>query len=452
MILSVISALLGILAFSPFAFSYVFGFFWLAPLFLFFVRERRIWQLLAGAILFRILFLLGTVYYTLEPINWSIALLLFSGLPLTIAVAKRYIPAKYILPILPVVWTIFDHIQAQYTPLPTTIITAGNGMGVSPFVGLVKPGGIIALTAFVAIINVIILRIYLSKHNERRSLLIGLAIVLTTTLLYSQVQLRTSRNPAGTAKLAITTVSVDKNFTLSNAYLLAQELNTKRADMIVLPEGMLDDLGLTDQIGFYRSIAKNARTPVIATTKTRRQDTNQISTILIDSNGSLIETHNKVRLTFMGEYWPFETWRPSFVDWIAERNPSMKSYTIFDPANGYTPGERNMITVATKEGPIPIASLICLEVHYPYDLVHYKKAGARLIINPTSNRWVTIGAAHFQYLSMNLRTIESVWMGIPIVTAGVNDRAAVTMPNGKTDSSLPTKGTAYSIFTATATL
>ena len=81
-----------------------------------------------------------------------------------------------------------------------------------------------------------------------------------------------------------------------------------------------------------------------------------------------------------------------------------------------------------------MASLICLEIHYLRDLKNYKKMGAQLFVNPTSNRWLDLGLYHFLYLTNNLRKIESVWLKTPIILSGVKDYAGIITPDGKIQS------------------
>lgn len=88
MFLPVLSAILGILAFLPFNWWF-FGFFFLVPLFIFFLKEERLWQLMLGSFIFRLLLGLGTVYFTLEPLTWIFSIFIFLGLPISVFIIKR---------------------------------------------------------------------------------------------------------------------------------------------------------------------------------------------------------------------------------------------------------------------------------------------------------------------------------------------------------------------------
>lgn len=450
MILPLISAILGIVAFSPLN-AYAIGFIFLIPLFVFYMKEYRFWRLIMGTILFRVLLLLGTVYYTLEPINWTWSIIIFLGLPLSVYGIKKYIQAWNMGIAIPFLWVLFDHLQAQYALVPTYIITAGNIVGSSPFVGVAKPFGIIALTALVAIVNGLFASAYCKKGRARYILVLLALLCIGTALRYSQVRLnRPSLIKNADTRITIASIATDKTFDLSDAYALERALMQAHADLIVLPESMIDELGNKDPERWYRETAKMLRTPIIATVQLERNGSRRVSTEVIEPDGSISGTHDKARLTFMGEYWPLGSWRPSFIDWLAAHDPQIKSYAIVNPDRPYVAGSKNILTVKVKGISINIASLICMEVQYPYDLLFYKKAGAQLIITPTSNRWIDTGSAQFKYLTNNLRTIESVSMGIPLIVSGVNDDPGMITPDGKTTLLSKKQGDAsYSIATST---
>lgn len=451
-LLLILSAILGIIAFSPLNY-YLIGFVFLVPLFIFYDKEKSFWKLIAGTVVFRMLFLLGTVYYTLEPINWTWIIILFLGLPISIFVIKKYAKAWRIDIAIPFLWITFDHLQAHFALVPTYIVTAGNILGSSPFVGIARPFGIISLTAFIAITSGLLASALLAKGKARYKLVLFAIACIGTALTYSQIQLHRTPLAAKTANtVMIASVATDKNFGLSDAYKLERDLAQMHADLIVLPEGMLDESINDDPERWYRELAKTLHTPVIATLQMEREGHRYVSTRVIDAEGSVTGMHDKVRLTFMGEWWPWGRWHPSFVDWIASHDPQIKSYAVLDPDRPYAAGSKNVLTVTIKGMQIKVASLICMEVHYPYDLISYKNAGTQLIITPASNRWVGAGSDQFRYLTNNLRTIESVWTGIPVLLSGVNDDTGTISPDGRaTLTATKTGGASYVITTSPMT-
>ncbi len=447
--LALLSGVLAIIAFlppqfigsslafgGPFKFSFVFAFFCLVPFFIFLEKESRFWRLLLGTFIFRLILLSGTVYYTLEPITWILSLLIFCGLALTIFLIKKVrMPDWAFFTTLTAIWTIWDLLEAEFSLLPGYIITLGNALGSSPFSGLASIGGLTTLILFAVAINSLIAIAIMIKKIPKKSTAIILAIlfiILADALAISKFLLQKNADDYGNLKnsLKITAVSVDENFGITEFNQLKNELENKNADLIILPEDILNNAVGTD---FYKNIAEELKTNVAATLTVQAENGRYNSTILLDQNGEISGDYNKNRLTFIGEYWPFGNWRPSFFEWLKKRNPQYDDYAIFNPQNPYFKGEKKILEIKTENGnTVNFASLICLEINYPADLMAYKKMGAKFIINPSSNRWISLGENHFLYLTGNLKKIESIWLKIPIISAGVNDIAGITTPDGKT--------------------
>ena len=450
MFLPILSAILGIIAFLPVNF-YPLGFVWLAPLFIFFLKEKSFWRLVLGAVLFRLLFSLGTVYFTLEPILWVSSLLIFLGLPIAIFILKRglarafhslFIAQYSLLFSLPFLWTFFDHLQARYSLAPIYIATAGNAFGSSPFVGLAGLGGLLFLTFFAALINALITGIVVNSGSGKNK--INLAITaFIFILLFSGWQISNSElhknsiaynNLKNSIKIAV--VSTNEKFNYGQLERLKKELSSQPVDFIIFPEDIFNDPPFGNlSTPIFQNLAKELNTNIVAAYDTLQGDKNKLkynSAILFDNRGNVVGVHNKNRLTFVGEYWPFGNWRPPLTDWLKKRNPEIKNYAIFDPKNSDYRGERNLLTAAFQKNSALFASPICLEVHYPADLKEYKKSGAKFIVNPTSNRWVSIGLNHFLYLANNLKKIETVWLNLPIISSGVRDFAGIILPDNQT--------------------
>ena len=453
--LTVLSAILGIITFLPLN-PYPVVFVFLVPLFIFFLREKKFWRLITGAFLFRLIFLCGTVYFTLEPILWTEVILIFLGLPVSIFLFKKFVNKTdsflQTLIFLPFAWTFFDLLQAQFSLIPTYIITAGNALGSSPFLGLASVGGFITLTFFVALINILIAAAILQRKN-RKNVLILVSAVIVLLLSGWQISNYELRKNAGAYanlpnSIGIAVISANGSFSASQFWQLKQELSASHNDLVVFPEDIFNQLasfhfsannfpllgnGSTLE---FQNLAKELRTNIIASYDTVQNLPAQAdakkygSVILFDAQGNVVGIHNKNRLTFIGEYWPFGNWHPSFYKWLRTQDSSIGTYAIFDQKNADTPGERNLLST-TLQNPVSFAAPICLEIQYPYDLEEYRANGARFIINQSSNRWTGSGLNHFLYLTDNLKKIEAVWLKLPIVSSGVNDFAGVILPDGQ---------------------
>lgn len=464
--LPVVSALFGIVAFLPFN-LYPATFIFLVPLFIFFLREKKLWRLVLGAAFFRLLFGIGTAYYTLEPIFWLSSLLIFLGLPISIFLFKKLsrwgsqtsptFLGKSDFPtivFLPFAWTFFDLLQAQWSLIPTYLITAGNALGSSPFLGLAGIGGFISLTFFVALVNAFIVAIILWESNRHTVcvLLVATALFIFSGWQISQFELR--RNAEAYAALpqeiSFATVSVNGTASADQFEQIKQELSGRQIDLTVFPENIFNDhVGRGTSNSAFSNLAKELNTSVIAAYATASGVEKYNSAVLFGTDGAVAGVHHKNRLSFVGEYWPFGNWRPFFYEWLREKNPAIGTYAVFDPANAITPGEQNLLSMPIGESIVPFAAPICIEIHYPGDLAAYRALGARFIVNQSSNRWIGIGRTHFLYLSANLKKIESVSLQLPIIVSGVYDASGVILPSGQVEQARPTADKKYSVFFGT---
>ncbi|MEK7122113.1 MAG: nitrilase-related carbon-nitrogen hydrolase, partial [Patescibacteria group bacterium] len=445
MILPVLAAILGIAAFLPFGFSWLFGFIFLAPLFVFFIRENNFWRLIGGAAVFRLIVASGAVYYTLEPITWGLSILIFAGLPVSVYFIKKFLnrfndylvyDSRFLIFFLPFLWTFFDHFQARYTLLPNYITTAGNSLGSSPFLGLAAFGGLIFLTFFTALINALfaVFIFKIKSLNSKFYILNSFIIILIIFLGWQVSRFELRKNAENYASLEnslkIAVVSANENFDLQSLSSLENDLsNEKEINLLILPEDIFNNSVKAD---FFQNLAKKLNINLNVTLDTGQKGERYNSSLLIDNQGEIVGIHHKSRLTFMGEYWPFKNWRPFYLNWLKKNNSEIGNYVVFNSDNPYRRGEKNLLTIRGQTDSINFASLICLEIHYPADLKKYKKMGVKFLINPTSNRWADIGLKHFLYLAANLKKIESVWLETPIVFSGVNDFAGLAAPDGIT--------------------
>jgi len=456
MYLPILSAFLGAVAFLPANF-YSAVFIFLAPLFLFFLREEKFWRLIGGTVVFWLIFDFGTVYFTLEPFLWASSLLLFLGLPTAVWIIKK-ISARFLSPaltscflliFLPFAFTFFDHLEARYSLLPTYIKTAGNALGSSPFIGLAGMGGLIVLTFFAALINTLIVAAILQRKNKRNFifLIAAVALILFSGWLFSYFKLHQNfiAYNALSSSFAIAVVSTNNAFASSSFAGLVQELKNQKTDLIVFPEDIFNQQTSSP---IFQNTAKDLSANVLAAYDTFQNGNKYNSAILFDAQGNIAGIHNKNRLTFIGEYWPFGDWQPSFYKWLREKNPRIRTYAIFGRKNADSPGERNLLSATFKKNVVLFAAPICLEAHYLTDLEEYRANGARFIVNQSSNRWVDIGLNHYLYLTDNLKKIASVRLGLPIISSGVDDFAGIILPDGQTQMA-QTSDKNYSVFFGT---
>lgn len=432
-----LSAIFGILAFLPFNFFWIFGFIFLVPFFVFCVQENKFWKLIAGSFIFKLIFISGTVYFTFEPITWLSVILIFLGLPISIFAAKKITTANYLPILLPFLWTFFDHLGARFSLSPTYIITAGNAFGSSPFSGLAAMGGLPLLTFFSATINILIAltMLKIKKINQKSLIFILLFAILLITAAWQISEFYLRKNSANyqnsTNSLKIAVVSANEKFNFSQFNSIKNELSNKQIDLLILPEDLFNNNDENFNYANFTNLAKKLNVAAIASFDTFQNGKKYNSSVFIDKKGNIIDIYEKNRLTFIGEYWPFGSWRPFYFDWAGKTDPEFKNYAVLDYQKNYSRGNKKIINFNINSAPIKIAPLICLEIHYPEDLKTRKKMGVNFFINPSSNRWLDIGVEHYLYLTGNLRNIESIWLKTPIIFNGIKEKAGIIFPDGK---------------------
>ncbi len=441
MLLSILSAILGILAFLPFNYLWPLGFVFLVPLFIFALKEQKFWRLIAGFFIFRIIFSLGTVYFTIEPMLWFFSIIIFLNLPIAIYIMKKLVASDYWrLASLPLLWTFFDHLQARFSLFPTYIITAGNSLNSSPFLGLASINGLILLTFFAATINALIATFIfkIKSLNPKSYILYSLIIIFTIIFGWGISQFQLQKNSFNYNSLPqaikIAAVSTNKNFRHPDLEKIKNEIVNNKIDFLILPEDILNNAPSELNIRFWSDFAKKIDAYLLITGDHRENNKRYDSSILLDKNGEIIDIYNKNRLTFIGEYWPFGEWTPSYLNWLKKTTPEIKNYAVFNLKNAYSAGNQKLLTIKLKNEEFKLATPICLEIHYLRDLKNNKKMGTQLFINPTSNRWLDLGLYHFLYLTNGLKKIEAVWLKTPIISSGVKDFAGIIAPDGKIQS------------------
>jgi len=452
MLLPILSAGLGIIS-SLYFLNYPFlGLFFLTPLFIFFIKEKRLAYLCWGAFLFRFLWGSGVAYFIWDPIVFFLLSLVFFGLPLSIYFLKCWLAKNLenprfqqisLLFALPFLWTFWEYLQARYNLVSSFIVTSANA--ISPlFLGLASYGGYLALIFLAALTNALLATIILKfPENKKISIFLGLILILIifSSLKISKIELQKNEILYQTKKnvLKIAAISNNEDFDEELIQKLVQnyqkkydipahaqiisflnpifeEASSSDFDILFLPEHFIDLTGIEDYLNIesgkeltkaYQYFTKKLNRPIAVVFANKQNGRNYNSTFLFYPNGEK-EIYNKRRLMFIGEVFPFK---------------NGQSYFAFG---------KELKTFKTKN--IPFVSAMCSEIHYPSDLYKAKKRGIKFIYTPTSNRWAGQGIGLYQYLFLtnHLKKIMSVWLKTPIINVGRNDFPGIYSPDGKT--------------------
>jgi len=145
------------------------------------------------------------------------------------------------------------------------------------------------------------------------------------------------------------------------------------------------------------------------------------SIYVIDHDGRILSTYDKMHLVPFGEYLPFQ----NFLE-------SLGLMQLTKVRGGYIPGlERKPI--ATPAAP-PFLPLVCYEIVFPGEVV---PPGERpgWLVNLTNDGWFGNSTGPYQHLQQaRVRAIEE---GLPLVRAANTGVSAVIDPLGRTIRSLP---------------
>jgi len=454
-ILPILSAVLGTIACSYiFNFSFL-GLFFLIPLFIFYVKESKLKKLIWGTLAFRVLWNTGTAFSLFDPILFILLSLIFLGLPICIYFIKKISGSHnnskalmILLFSLPFLWTFWEYLQARFNFIPSFIVTSGNILGSSNFLGLAALGGYPLLIFFCAITNTLATVLMLNSkrfklHWRLNLYALGILIVLIFSAGYlSKIQLQKNALAYQAHKniLKVAAISNNESFDENlkntlfqnhwekidipvqaeiNQFLkpLEKELLIKEFEFLLLPEHFIDLTTVDSLLGIeggkeltktYQWLAQKLRINLAVVFVNYQKGREYNSTFLFNKNGLLVEIYNKRRLMITGEVFPLKKWRSFY-------------------------GRGKELKILKVEN-VFFTSAMCSEIHYPSDMKKAKKLGAQFIALPASNRWAGQGKGLKEYLFLvsNLRKITAVWFKIPILVAGRNDYAGIYLPDGKT--------------------
>lgn len=434
----ILSAVISIIAFNT-------GFYWLifialAPLFLFYIEVKDWKELILGTFLFRLIFALGTMYFVIDPFLFGSSLLFYLGFPLSIILVRRYADGRFVPASLPVLWVVWDYLEAQYTLLPMTIAMVGNVLGNSPFIGLSRFGGIIGLTFFTAAVNLFFALCW--KHRKNKPAAYRLASIVFILLLSGWLISREIIRKSGEDYMKlpnstlITLVSTDSVRPILDNFVNLLPL-PKNSSMTVLPETLYrSNFQNADAVRLhYQKLAGTLDSNMLAVMSYPDGGRIYKEALLFSSDGKVVSEYRKNLLTITSEYWPFGSWKPFYFN-PSDYPPEERDKAVFNPQYQYANGKPNLM----KNGDYVFASPICLEFHYPSYLSALNNLGPNFFLHNSNNDWMIVGLDQYLRLTNNLRAIEAVYLDKPFLISGISDYAGMIYPDGVRALSYPVNG------------
>ena len=285
-------------------------------------------------------------------------------------------------------------------------------------------GGLPLVSFVVVAVNAALLELVLGTTNRRRFAAASLAGVVIVTAVAAAFAL----HPIATGRLRLAILqgnNLDRDLTsaeLDNRYLprshfdLARQLSG-RYDLVIFPESSLDDDPRHDPwlASNLAATATRLHAAVLANAVADAPDGRVLNlNLFYGPDGRLVSTYAKRHLVPFGEYVPFRN-ELSFVSELNQQIPH-------DFATGKKPG---FITVSGHR----LATVICFESAFGYQVRPLVKAGAQLIVVSTNNRSYRTSANSAQHVAIGqMRAAET---GRPVVQAAISGISALIDAHGR---------------------
>jgi len=302
---------------------------------------------------------------------------------------------------------------------------------------LASDGGVELVTFFAVACNGLLADLAMNAwHRRSRApaawlrVSAGLALVLVVPIVADAV--RSPPHPDGTLRVAVlqgndknrdlTTAEINARYLPNSHFRLAADIHD-RVDLVVFPESSMDADPRTDPYlrAHLVAIARREHAWVLANAVadapaagTRPAGAKALNLdVLFGPDGSVDGTYAKRHLVPFGEYVPF---RAELEGHIAELNRIPRD---FEP--GHAPG---IFDIAGHK----VATIICFESAFGYQVRPLVHAGAQVIVVSTNNRSYERSANSAQHVAIGqMRAAET---GRPLIQAAISGISAIIDANG----------------------
>ena len=303
---------------------------------------------------------------------------------------------------------------------------------IEPMRAVASVGGL-ALVSYLAVaLNALLADLVVGARVARRQVRAGVGILAVFAIVFAATVTRAKPHVVSAMRVALVQGN-DKDRELTDAELaarylprshfeLAQQI-TDPVDFIVFPESSMDADPRTDSYvhGHLVAIAQQHRAWVLANaTVDAPAHGNEPAgaralnlDVMFNPDGSIQGTYAKRHLVPFGEYVPFRRFLQS---WITELNKVPRDFE-----RGSAPGFFDV--KGTK-----VATVICFESAFGYQVRPLVKDGAGLIVVSTNNRSYRRSGNSAQHLAIGqMRAAET---GRPVLQSAISGISAVIDANG----------------------
>jgi apolipoprotein N-acyltransferase len=302
---------------------------------------------------------------------------------------------------------------------------------------LASDGGVELVTFFAVALNGFLADAVVHSWNRRRTgppawLRAGAGLIVVAVVPTVALGVRSAPKPAGPLRVAIlqgndknrdlTNAEIDERYLPNSHFRLAATV-TDPVDLVIFPESSMDADPRTDPYlrDHLVEVARRTHAWVLANavadapaTKTRPAGARALNLdVLFAPDGSVVGTYAKRHLVPFGEYVPFR-------GELEGRIGALKQIPRdFEP--GHSPG---LFEIANHK----VATIICFESAFGYQVRPLVRAGAQVIVVSTNNRSYERSANSAQHVAIGqMRAAET---GRPLVQAAISGISAIIDANG----------------------
>ena len=370
-----------------------------------------------------LLYFVGTVYWTSE------VLAQFGGMPFAAAAGAMVLLAAYLalypamavastaicvnaygdraLALLPAAWVAAEFMRGQFFGGFPWVPLGNSQVEVLPIAQLASLLGVYGLSAFVVIVNVIVVAASLSTGRRRWTFVAaGVLLVATAggwgarrvaqgTLVSQGSQLRVGLVQANIAQADKWDPRQARRI-LTTYIAMTRDVVRRGAQYVIWPESSTpqmfeEDAGTAEAL---RSLAREVKVPILFGSDQLQRGTDPRfynAAFLLGEDGGTRAVYRKIQLVPFGEFFPFQRWL-SFVSPLVERSAP------------FAPGESVvMLPIGTHR----TSTAICYEVVFPELARQAVANGSELLTTITNDGWYGQSSAPYQHFGMAaLRAIE----------------------------------------------
>jgi len=337
----------------------------------------------------------------------------------------------------PAAWVASELARARFLVGNPWALLGYAQIGWTPLVQIADVTGVYGVTFVVAAANAAIaasLDRSIAAHVRRRGLAIATALAVAT-LAYGAVALGRAPLDGLPLDVAIVQASTDVGATWRpelygahlDDYLQLSDaaLRGEHPDVVVWPESAITFF-LEDEPEYRAAIARVFRgsgAQLIAGGPAHDGGDPAHaryfnSAFLIDSDASVLDRYDKVRLVPFGEYFPLPELEPLRRRFAATRT--------------FTPGTRR---APLAHGGRAFGTVICFEAMYPELVSEQVVHGATLLVNVTNDAWM--GDTSFAPLHLAIASLRAVESRRYLVRAAATGISAVIDPFGRVVAEIP---------------